>query len=427
MDEANGDATEPTRRSDSTEIPVRLTPTGSTTDPVVPDGLRAEAAAMMEAHWRPDGYTSPNLATYPWQWLWDSCFHALVWHHLGRPDRALDELASALAPIDPDGFVPHMRYHADPDARADFWGRPATSSITQPPMFGHALAELHRAGVDLPDPLIDHATAALRFLLDRRRRLAGLIVVVHPWETGCDDSPRWDHWSPNGYERASFKVLKGDLIQTIERTPTGAPVDNPAFAPASVGFNALVAFNAAELAAVTGDDRLSAGSAALVAALDDRWDDEHRTWVDAGAHAAASGRVRTADSLLPLLVTADGRAADVAFAELADPRALGGPFGPAGVDRREIAYDPDSYWRGPCWPQLAYLLWVGARRRSRDDDARRLAASTIAGTATSGLAEYWNPDSGEGRGAMPQSWAALAVLMEGDGAEESDRGRTSAL
>ena len=87
-------------------------------NPVVPAPLRRQAEATMMDHWRPDGYTSPNLTTYPCQWLWDSCFHALVWAGIGRPDRGLAELASALAPIDADGFVPHMRYRSDPMAEA---------------------------------------------------------------------------------------------------------------------------------------------------------------------------------------------------------------------------------------------------------------------------------------------------------------------
>jgi hypothetical protein len=377
--------------------------------------------AVLEDHWRPEGYTSPNLDAYRWQWLWDSCFHAVVWSEVGRPDRALVELETALDPIDADGFVPHMRYRSDPTAGETFWGRPATSSITQPPMFGHALAELHRAGVEIPPLTLERATAAIRFLLERRARAGGLVAVVHPWETGCDDSPRWDHWSPAGYDRTTLRALKGELVASVERSAVGAPVDNPAFAPGSVGFNALVAFNALELATVTGAGDLGAAAAALAGSLADRWDEDQVTWVDTGPHAADSGRVRTADSLLPLLVVDDGPWVEAAFATLTDDGELGGPWGPAGVDRREPTYDPDAYWRGPCWPPLAYLLWLAARRRGRHDDADRIATTTVAGADASGLAEYWNPDSGAGLGAIPQSWAALALLMEGDRGPDDHR------
>jgi histidinol-phosphate phosphatase family protein len=48
---------------------------------------------------------------------------------------------------DRDGFVPHVDYQRDPLHLADFWGRVEGSSITQPPMAGHALAELRRRGI----------------------------------------------------------------------------------------------------------------------------------------------------------------------------------------------------------------------------------------------------------------------------------------
>ena len=71
---------------------------------------------LLEAHWDPErGYCVPNPRTYPHLWLWDSCFHAVVWAHLGDT-RAVQELAAVLEGQLPGGLVPHMRY-ADAGAR----------------------------------------------------------------------------------------------------------------------------------------------------------------------------------------------------------------------------------------------------------------------------------------------------------------------
>ena len=362
---------------------------------------------MMAAHWREGGYTVPNGQAYPWQWLWDSCFHALVWAELGDDERAVAELRTTLAVQDELGFVAHMTYHDDPGAQAGFWGRPGTSSITQPPVYGHATAELVRRGVAVPDDVVGRAVEGVRFLLEHRSRTReGLVTVVHPWETGCDDSPRWDGWCPGGYERARFREVKGELLATVERAEGGAPLANPGFAVAPAGFNALVAWNALELAGLTGDDGLRASAAELTEALDGRWAADLGTWTDDGPHP--SGRVRTADALLPaLLITRDREAA---FAALGDPAGLGGPFGPAGTDRREPAYDPTAYWRGPVWPQVTYLLWRAASSAGHPV-ADELAERLRAGARASGLAEYWHPDEGTGFGAVPQSWAGLAILV----------------
>lgn len=359
-------------------------------------------------------------------WLWDSCFHAVVWAALGEPDRAVSELRAALAGQDRStGFVPHMAYDgasaSDATEAAAFWGvEPSSiprssiprSSITQPPMYGHAVAELLRRGVVVPEDVVERSRSGLGFLLEgRRRHRTGLIELVHPWESGCDDSPRWDDVVDGPWSLTAWHATKGALVASIDRGPTGAPIGNDAFAVASVGFNALVAFNAMELAEVVGDGDLAASAGELVEALDTRWVPELRTWVDAGVTESGSGRCRTLDALLGVLVAPRAEA----FAELAAPDAFGAPFGPRGVHVGEAVHDAGSYWRGPAWPQLSYLMWVGASRHGPEGLADRIGRATVAAAERTGLAEYWDADSGAGGGAVPQSWTALAVLMA-DGA-----------
>ena len=386
--------------------------------------LRKAVERTLDAHWRPPGFACPNAERYPWMWLWDSCFHAIVWSALDRPDRAVSELRAALAGQDPhSGFVPHMAYFgassADATEAATFWGTgdgssTVLSSITQPPMYGHAVAELTRRGLEVPPDVVSAAVAGLRFLLaDRRRHGSGLIELVHPWESGCDDSPRWDDVVTGPWSIASWRETKGSLLDTIDRGPSGAPIANDGFAVASIGFNALVAFNASELAsAVDGSvgAELRHAASTLTEAIDGRWLASQRTWVDAGPTESGSGRCRTADALLPLLVVLRAEAVE----ELADPAAFGAPFGPRGVHLAEPVRDPRSYWRGPAWPQLSYLLWLAATRHGQSALADRIALGTSAAAERTGLAEYWDGDTGTGGGAVPQSWTALALLMAPD-------------
>lgn len=371
----------------------------------------------MAQAWVPLGYTAPNTVVYPWMWLWDSCFHILVWQALGEDERALLELTSALSPIDSAGFVPHMGYQLAPERAVGLWGRPQTSSITQPPMYGHALAELVRAGVDVPEELTDRARRGLEFLLRRRARdrASGLIEVVHPWETGCDDSPRWDDLAgPGRFELGLWRRRKNALLKDIERGPEGEPLANARCGIAPCGFNALVAFNAFELATVTADQDLADAADELTEALDQRFDPKLCTWVDAGLNSGGSGRVRTADGLLPLLVSRNGAARSSVLAELADPEAYCSGYGPRGVHLREPSYDPTAYWRGSVWPQLSYLLWLAAGGGSKQAAATAdlLGERTAIGAMNSGLAEYWDGDSGIGLGAIPQSWTGLALLFD---------------
>jgi glycogen debranching enzyme len=351
---------------------------------------------MLHAHWRAEGFTVPNTTVYPWQWLWDSCFHALVWLELGEGDRAVTELATAFAHQDATGFVPHVTYHGAPGHLASFWERPRCSSITQPPIYGHSIAALLEAGVDVPASLVESAARGFRYLFaGRARHPSGLVAVVHPWETGCDDSPRFDHWG--AADPARWYDVKGALVASVERGDEGEPIANAAFVCAPAGFNALLAWSARRLAGVTGDDWLRRSADEVADALADRYDADLGVWVDAGDADTTSGRTRTLDGLLPLLVHEVQVAAGPGWA---------GEFGPPGVHRDEPVYEPSRYWRGGVWPQLAYLL-----SRARAPLAAGVAAATVRGAEASGLAEYWHPDTGAGMGAIPQSWTGLALVM----------------
>ncbi len=386
---------------------------------------------LVDDAWRPSGFCVPNGSVYPFQWLWDSCFHAVVLAELGD-DRAMVEVASALAHQDPEsGAVAHLTYWGDPDHHGDFWGRSMTSSITQPPMYGHALAVLHDRGfAGRIDPeLGQRARRGLAALLDRRRSDDVLVPILHPWESGCDDSPRWDDWI--GFDRgdwtpAGWRDAKGDLVSALVLDTRGMAVDSTRFRVASCGFNALVAWNIDELARVGQADRtLVDASARIASALRDQWDPTLVTWVDrvespvpfsSGLRRgessdrdraeASSSRVRTVDAMLTLLVDPRPEAIEA----LVDPAAYLGRNGLRGVHPDEPSYDPSTYWRGPSWPQLNYLLWLALERAGATDQAGLVAEASVRGALASDWSEYWHPDTGDGGGARPQTWAGLALV-----------------
>lgn len=367
---------------------------------------------VLDGNWNEEGgYTSPNSTVYPWRFLWDSCFHVVLWSRL-QPDRAFRELEAALTPQDqPTGFIPHVHYRPDPGYDRTLWGRHSVSTITQPPMYGHAIRVMSESGLEVPGSLIEAARRGIGFFLERRLR-RGLVTAVHPWESGCDDTPRWDSWVHDPYSRHSFALIKGRLVGALRLERNSVAIDSSEFRVGSVALTALVAFNAMELAAVTGDITLGTAASSLVKALDGRWDDEAGVWVDGGDDPRPSGATSTLEAFLPLLV--DDRHWERVRSIIEDPRRFAAPYGPRQVDRTHRAYQGDGYWRGAAWAPLNYLLWVAARRQGDEEWASRLAATTLAGAVTSRWAEYWDPDTGIGDGASPQSWTGLAALMAGD-------------
>jgi glycogen debranching enzyme len=113
-------------------------------------------------------YTRPAPSIYEHQWLWDSCFHAIVWRWLD-PQMAWDELralaATQVQTGSDAGMVPHMAYWRG--GGEVIWKNPSHSIITQPPLMAVAAEQvLHTTG--------DAASArgsldALSNLIARRR------------------------------------------------------------------------------------------------------------------------------------------------------------------------------------------------------------------------------------------------------------------
>jgi hypothetical protein len=317
-------------------------------------------------------------------------------------------LESVLSLQLPNGFVPHIGYWSEPAASLALWHAPGRSDITQPPMYGHALRVLAERGFAVAH-LQGAATAGLDYLIEHRRDPgSGLIRVVHPWETGCDDSPRWDGWSAEPFKERRWNAKKRELVRSI-RLRDGAAWANPGFDVGSAGFSALVAFNARELGELTGNADLLSNASAVAKAIDAHWVGSRRTWSDVClAGPQTTSAVRTLDALLPVLVSENPRHLELAFAEIFEPRSFWRPFGPSGTSADEPTYDPGRYWRGDAWPQEIYLLMVAATRSGRPAAAERLAEKLVEGCVGSGYAERWNPEAGAGLGAIPQGWAALA-------------------
>jgi len=379
--------------------------------------LRAAASEVLERHWDGErGFCVPNSTVYPHLWLWDSCFHAIIWAHLGD-SRALTELDAVLAGQLAGGMVPHMRYGG---GQPDTWLGPldATSSLTQPPMYGHAVRVLVECGFDVPAGTLESAVRGLDWLWDHRRAEDDLLYVVHPWEAGNDHSPRWDGWgapgtSPRDWDRAARTAWNKALMADVTFHADGAAAWSSSFVAAPAAFNAYVAFNFAQLAEVVDDRRLAERARVIAAAMDEHlWDEAEGLWRDLPiVGGGPRARSPISDGVMGALVTTEPARAEAALAQLSSVDRFGAPYGPTNVARSHAAYDPTTYWRGAAWPHLNYLLWRALLRWRRVDEARGLALRTRDAAVGSSWAEYWNPETGDGLGAVPQSWTGLVVAM----------------
>lgn len=381
---------------------------------ITDDALLRRAREVLDRHWDAErGYSYPHRGTYPHQWLWDSCFTAIVRAHLDD-ERAVSELRTALSGQLADGLVPHMRYAGETISRGPLGN---ASSFTQPPVYAHAARVLADRGYDVGGAALARIDRALHYLWSIRRR-GGLIVIVHTWESGADAAPRWDAWTGEDWTRREWTREAWDafelgLVDAAVFDKAGSAVASRAFEVAPAAFDALAAHAARELAALGGDQAWLRRADELAAELDQRlWNEREGLWSDQPfVGGGASVHVPTLDGVLGALATADAAKAERALGQLTDPARFGAEFGLAYVAREHPLYRPRLYWRGSAWMQLNYLAALAAARWGRDDLVAAIGEMSRRAAQASGFAEYWHPETGEGYGAIPLTWSTLAMTL----------------
>ena len=450
--------------------PEGVQPDWSPERPLGPAALAARAAYVLRGN---DLGTMTTAAPtlYPHMWSWDAAFVAIGLAAINL-DRATLELDTLLAAQWKTGMLPHIVF--SPDAvdyfpGPDRWGclaagapapaKPATSGICQPPVHAIAVQRIVEAGRRGGRTERKAAEAFLRRswkpLLGWHRWLAtcrdpdgeGLITVHHGWESGMDNSPRWDEpysrvrVGPGlpPYQRRDVSVV-GDATQR----PSDAEYDRYLwlveqmrrvgyddrlvrercdFAVQDVFVSAIMAM-ASEVLAELGEDACMP-SADVVDLLS--WAALFRAGVartvDASTGLARDFDLRanswlpapTVAGFAPLLCGGLDRATERRMLALLDsPAWAGHPRLVAGVPPSASPLSPDlrprQYWRGPLWPVVAWLFAWSFARRGWAHRAAVLREEGMRLVAGGHFAEYYEPFTGEPLGSMRQSWTAAAVL-----------------
>ncbi|HLK78363.1 MAG TPA: glycoside hydrolase 100 family protein [Streptosporangiaceae bacterium] len=376
------------------------------------DPVRSAALDVLESAWSPErGYCLPNADVYPHMWLWDSCFHSIAWASF-LDQRSVRELTSALAKQFANGFLPHMVY-AGPNTV--FRGpRPDVSCFTQPPVYALAMAWARQRGLSVPGFVDGKVSRALAYFTARRFR-DGLAFVVHPWETGCDDSPRWDSWyGGSAWNSQAWLARDQQIVTSTEFSPAeGDAIWNTEFVCAPSLFNGILSHAFWLVGELTGDQEAMRISIEIGDAMDGLlWDDSQGMYTDRPIVGGGdSHRAPTLDGVLSALGSVSRDRALACLDQIRDPARFSAPWGLRYLPAADPVYQPDAYWRGPAWPQLEFLAVQAARRWGQDDLADQIADRAKQAIVRSGWAEYWNPETGAGHGARPQTWAALAAAI----------------
>lgn len=421
--------------------------------------LLQTAQALLRAN-DTGGFIKPGPAQYPHQWNWDSAFAALGLAYFDMA-RARAEVRSLLRAQWRDGMVPHIVYPTGP---SDYFPPPAfwqtersaaagplpSSGLTQPPILTtvvrqmHGLAAEDPAGLDFLREVYPRLLAWHRWLHTARDpEGSGLVAIVHPWESGMDDSPRWQPVLAAIEPAPSLTFTRRDRVHvaaderpveedyrrfihliTLFRSWAYDPqalYERSPFLVQDAAFNAILHqadHDLLALAHLLGEDTrpIEQWISRTRSAFARLWDEADGTYYDYDLRGGRRLRVNTIAGLVPLFagLPEPAQAERLLREHLLHP----GRFAPDGGTRFWVpscakdqpGWDPRRYWRGPVWLNTNWLVLRGLERYGYAQEARAVADHSLELVRRSGFREYYDPRDGSGAGSLAFTWSAALTL-----------------
>ena len=387
------------------------------------------------AEWNGQEYSFvvPSLTGYPFQWFWDSCFHAIALIHidLNQAKAELDTLMSAALT---NGFIPHIIFW-ESEKRDYFLSRnlvatinPNFSSTIQPPILAYAVERVYHATGD--EAFLQRSLPVLvkyyRWLKENRDPDDdGLLAIIQPEEAGTDCSPKYDEilgltdLSNKGFIEALNKIYSSyELIRSDETGMLNADV----FHVEDVLVNSIYALGLQSLARLLGNSIESLefrddASKTMESLVNKCWDVDTEAFLDLNGLQEIPNRTVTISSLMPIILP--DLSPDIVKRLVEKwiisedhfwlPYPL--PSVPAS-NSKFIPGDPHGFiWRGPSWINTNWFITKGLKLHGYQELADDISAKSLACIQQSGFREYYNPYTGEGLGAKNFGWSTLILDM----------------
>ena len=378
-------------------------------------------------------FVCPSLTGYPFQWFWDSCFHAIALLHLDV-DQAKAEMRTLMSGALPDGFIPHIIFW-EMEKQPDFLARnivgmvsPNYSSTMQPPIIAYAVERIYEATGD--EEFRDMALPVLMGFyrwLDRVRDPDndGLIAVIQPEEAGTDCSPKYDEVL--GLEELSNRGFIAALSKVYEAYGPMRGDDHRILAAdifhvEDVLVNSIYVLGLRSLARLLGgapeaEEFTRQAEKTRDALLAKCWDEEAGAFFDLSGVAEKPLKVVTISSLMPLVM--DDLPRPIVERLVGDwvinPNHFWTPYPLPSVPASDSKFMPGNprgfIWRGPSWINTNWFLSHGLRRHGYGEIADAIVAKSHECIEKSGFREYYHPYTAEGLGAPNFGWSTLILDM----------------
>jgi neutral trehalase len=365
-------------------------------------------------------------------------------------------------------MLPNMIFSDDAAYAADrnawqSWRSPnapdhvATSGITQPPMLAEAVVRIGEM-LDWPERRQWYRQVLPALIKyhgwiyeDRDPHREGLALLIHPWETGLDNTPPWmselrDHQLP-GWIRLMHKTGADNIVGLFRRDTRSVPanerftnievlalydvqlrlrrkgydidriLNHSMFTIEDLGFNAIFIRANQHLQTIAKSLKFELPADLLKRmkkteeAFEGLWHDTSGQYYSRNFISHDLILESSIATLLPLYSGAITQERAVRLVRLIESEHQFGLAYPVpSVPKSSAWFDPKRYWQGPTWINMNWLVIDGLKRYGFHDHAHLLEELSLELITKEGMAEYFNPVTGEAEGADNFSWtAALAV------------------
>lgn len=385
-------------------------------------------------------YVSPSPRHYSHQWLWDSCFHAVVLSHFDL-DLAKNEIKNLLKAQRGDGFIPHMVFWSRSNLVIPWFSleskpslSPKTSQLIQPPLLAEAVETIFRKEND-HDFLFEILPKLSSFYhwLDKNRDpdRDGLISIIAPYESGMDQSPSFDEIcgiSGNSPANVALGCRRVTFKNMLRKYDLGKIFADNYFNVEDVVVNSIYIKNLQVLSNLLHeiDDEQNArifhGLAlkAKKALIDKCFDKSNGFFFDNYSKTDQRLKVLTVKGLFPLILDLPRSVVNTLVKKhLLSEDEFWLPFPIPSVAKSESTFEsvPSTFmnlsniWRGSTWINTNWYIVKGLKKHGFKKEAEKLIEKSVELVRKNGYREFFDPLTGDGYGVKNFGWSTLVIDM----------------
>ncbi len=385
---------------------------------------------------------------YPAQWKWDSGFISLGYSYFNLK-YALDEITTLLRGQWKDGMIPHILFH---DLKTNYYPNHSvwncgnkihSSGITQPPVLAIILKKiLDKNKNKLSDKIkikliIQKLKKYHEWLIKYRDpKKTGLVSILHPWESGYDNSPLWDYSMNEVKVEKKLKYKRGDnKVINPEYRPLDADYDRyvtiknhlkknkydpkklynkSMFNVVDVGFNSIFLRANKDLLELLKSfnlehDKLKKFILKSENQIEKLYDVKKEVFVNYDIKNKKKISVPSITNYFILFANLKNKIINKKIIKNLKKHNETKRYIFSSIKPNHKKFEEKRYWRGPVWINCNWIIYQGLKNKD-EKFANKIKEKTINLIKKKGFYEYYSFKTGEAFGASNFSWTASLFL-----------------